>query len=283
MTRRKLISLSAPAIAALALSRNVAPLFAGSENRRFKIGACEWSLRKADPSCFQVAKEIGLDGVQVDLGRASNQMQLRRPELQRAYIAAAKESGLEISSLAIAELNNVGLKSEPRAAIWLNDSIGVANALGVKVILVAQFFNGELKGDKSGTDRTVDLLKELAPRAERAGVILGIENYLSAEENLEIVQRVGSRAVQVYYDVGNSTDKGYDIYKEIRVLKGNICEFHAKDAGFMLGEGRIDFAKVRDAIDEIGYRGWIQIEAAAPRELIADYKIDLAVLRRHFS
>ena len=26
--------------------------------------------------------------------------------------------------------------------------------------------------------------------------------------------------MQVYYDVGNSTDKGYDIYKEIRMLKG---------------------------------------------------------------
>jgi L-ribulose-5-phosphate 3-epimerase len=264
MTRRRMLQISAPPVAALGFGASVAPLFGSSETRRFKIGACEWSLRKSDPSCFDVAKEIGLDGVQVDLGRASNQMQLRRPELQRAYLDAAKRTGLEISSIAIAELNNIALKSEPRAAIWLNDAIGAATALGVKVILVAQFFNGDLKGDKIGTDRTVDLLKELAPRAEKAGVILGIENYLSAEENLEILQRVGSRAVQVYYDVGNSTDKGYDIYKEIRVLKENICEFHAKDGGFMLGEGRVDFAKVRAAMDEIGYAGWIQIEAAAP-------------------
>lgn len=83
-------------MAALAFSPSVAPLLAGAESRRFKIGACEWSLRKSDPSCFRVAKEIGLDGVQIDLGRASNQMQLRKPELQRAYIAATKESGLEI-------------------------------------------------------------------------------------------------------------------------------------------------------------------------------------------
>ena len=76
-------------------------------------------------------------------------------------------------------------------------------------------------------------------------MILGLENYLSAEENLDILERVKSSAVQVYYDVGNSTDKGYDIYKEIRMLKGNICEFHAKDADHMLGSGRIDFAKVR--------------------------------------
>lgn len=275
MTRRKMLS----TLGALAA---IAPMLAAPESRRFKIGACEWSLRKADPSCFAVAKEIGLDGVELDMGRAANQMKLRRPEVQQGYLEAARRSELEIASIAIAEMNNVGLKSEPRAAIWLHDSIGVATALGVKVILVAQFFAGDLQGDKIGIDRTVDLLKELAPRAEQAGVVFGLENYLSAEENLDILRRVDSRAVQVYYDVGNSTDKGYDIYKEIRLLKGNICALHAKDGGHMLGAGRVDFARVRDALDDIGYSGWVQIEAAAPRDLVSDYKAHLKVLRNHF-
>jgi L-ribulose-5-phosphate 3-epimerase len=283
MTRREMIQSTVRMATAVTLGAATAPLFAAPASRRFKIGACEWSLRKSDPSCFDVAKEIGLDGVQVDLGRASNNMRLRQPTVQRTYLDAAKRTGLEIASLATAELNNIGLKSEPRAAIWLNDSIDVVRTLGARVILVAQFFAGDLKGDKIGTDRTVDLLKELAPRAEKVGAILGLENYLSAEENLDILQRVGSRAVQVYYDVGNSTDKGYDIYKEIRMLKGNICEFHAKDGRFVLGQGRIDFAKVREAIDDIGYSGWIQIEAAAPHDLISDYRAHLGFLRKHFA
>jgi sugar phosphate isomerase/epimerase len=276
-----MISCSARTLAASAIVTAAAPLFASS-TRRFKIGACEWSLRKSDASCFDVAKDIGLDGVQVDMGHASDGMRMRRAEVQSLYIESARRTGLDIASLATAEFNNVGLKSEPRAAIWLHDAIQVAQALGVKVILVAQFFNGDLKGDKLGTDRTIDLLKELGPRAERAGVILGLENYLNAEENLEILQRVGSPAVQVYYDVGNSTDKGYDIYKEIRLLKGRICEFHAKDAGHMLGKGRIDFSRVREAMDEIGYSGWIQIEAAAPHDLVSDYREQARFLREHF-
>ena len=264
-----MIARCAQASAALVVSANLAPLFAAPADRRFKIGACEWSLGKSDPSCFLVAKEIGLDGVQVDMGQASDNMHLRQPEVQRAYIEAADRTGLEIASLAMGELNNVALKSEPRAAIWLLDSLQVMKALGVKVVLVAQFYKGDLKGDKPGTDRTVEVLKELAPRAEKAGVVLGIENYLNAEENLDILKRVGSPAVQVYYDVGNSTDKGYDIYEEIRILKGKICEFHAKDAGHMLGQGRIDFKKVREAMDAIDFKGWIQIEAAAPHGLVA--------------
>ena len=283
LSRRQMICRSAECAAACMLASPVAPLFAAANERRFKIGVCEWSLRKSDPSCFEVARRIGLDGVQVDMGHASDNMKLRRPEVQRAYLAAAKEAGLEIASLAMAELNNIGLKSEPVATLWLHDAIDVMKALRVRVVLVAQFFNGDLKGDQKGIDRTVAVLKELAPRAEKAGVILGLENYLSAEENLAILDRVGSSAVQVYYDVGNSTDKGYDIYKEIRMLKGRVCEFHAKDGGFMLGKGRIDFAKVRAAMDEIDYRGWILIEAAAPHDLVTDYKAHLAFLRSVFS
>jgi L-ribulose-5-phosphate 3-epimerase len=158
----------------------------------------------------------------------------------------------------------------------------VARALGVRVILVAAFAQGDLKGDKPGIDRTVEILQEVAPRAEEAGAVLGLENYLSAAENLDIIQRVGSPAVQVYYDVGNSTDKGYDIYKEIRLLKGQVCEFHAKDGNSMLGQGRIDFHKVREAMDAIEYRGWIQIEAASPHSLRDDYRADLKFLKAIF-
>ncbi|MCX8109188.1 MAG: sugar phosphate isomerase/epimerase, partial [Verrucomicrobiae bacterium] len=190
--------------------------------------------------------------------------------------------GVEIGGLALGELNNIPLKSDPRAAVWLVDAIDVAKALGVRVILVAQFYKGDLKEDRPGIDRTVDILREIAPRAEKAGVILGIENYLSAEENLQIVDRVGSPAVQVYYDVGNSTDKGYDIYREIRMLKGKLCEFHVKDGDHVLGKGRINFEKVREAIDEIGYSGWIHIEAAAPNGPEKDYPATVQFLRRLF-
>jgi sugar phosphate isomerase/epimerase len=283
VSRRQMISRIGATAGWLTLAPQFAPLFAEETKRRFKIGACQWSLRNSGPECFDVAKEIGLDGVQVDMGSAGNDMHLRKPELQQAYLAAARKSGLQISSLAIAEMNNIPLKNDARAEQWLADSIAVMKALNVKIVLVAAFAKGDLIGDMAGIDHTVEVLKRLAPKAEEAGVIFGLENYLSAGENLDLIRRVGSSAVQVYYDVGNSTDKGYDIYKEIRMLKGQVCEFHAKDGAFMLGQGRIDFHKVREAMDAIDYRGWIQIEAAAPHDLVGDYKIDLAFLKSVFN
>ena len=124
-------------------------------------------------------------------------------------------------------------------------------------------------------------LKAVAPKAEKAGVVLGIESWLSAGEHLAILDRVGSPAVQVYYDVCNSTERGYDICKEIRQLGKRICELHAKENGALLGQGKVDFKKVREALDDIGYSGWIQIEGAVPPggKMLESYQANCKFLR----
>ncbi len=131
-----------------------------------------------------------------------------------------------------------------------------------------------------GVDEVVRRLKAVAPKAEKAGVTLGIESWLSAEQHIEILERIGSPAVGVYYDVCNSNDMGYDIYAEIRKLGKRICEFHAKENGALLGHGKVDFHKVRAAMDDIDYHGWFQIEGAVPpgAQMLQSYKSNFAYL-----
>jgi len=277
---------SARAAAAVGIGSSLAPLFAASEQRRFKIGACDWSIGKMDdPGAFEVAKQIGLDGVQVSMGTETNHMRLRKPEIQQRCREAAKASGLEIASLAIGELNNIPYKSDPRTIEWVNDSVDVCKALGLRVVLLAFFGNDDLRDDKAGVDEVVRRLKAVAPKAEKAGVVLGIESWLSAAQHLEILDRVQSKAVRVYYDVCNSNDRGYDIYNEIRQLGKLICEFHAKENGALLGQGKIDFKKVRAAMDDIEYTGWIQIEGAVPpgQPMLESYQANCKFMRGIFS
>lgn len=286
-TRRTMIARCAQTAAALTALSPFAPLFAAPAQRRFKIGACDWSIGKmADVGALELAKQIGLDGVQVSLGTEANNMHLRQPEVQRAYRDAAKQWGVEVASLAIGEMNRVPYKSDPRPIEWVSDCVDVQKAMGVKVVLLAFFSKGDLKGDKAGMDEVVRRLKEVAPKAEKARVILGIESWLSAEEHLDIIQRVGSPTVQVYYDVANSTQMGYDIFKEIRWLGKQklICEFHMKENGFLLGQGKVDFKQVRAAIDDIGFSGWMQIEGAVPKggKMVDSYVANLKFLRGVF-
>jgi len=285
LTRRAMLQRSVRAAGALAFASPLAPLFAAAGERRYKIGACDWSIGKmADPAAFEVAKQIGLDGVQVSLGTEANNMQLRKGELQKQYREAAQRSGCKIASLAIGELNNIPYKSDPRTVEWVSDSIDVCQGLGIKVVLLAFFAKDDLRGDAVGIEEVVKRLKAVAPKAEKAGVALGIESWLSAEEHLDILNRVGSPAVQVYYDVCNSNDMGYDIYKEIRQLGKRICEFHAKENGALLGQGKVDFQKVRSALDDIRYEGWIQIEGAVPsgKPMLESYQANCAFMRKTF-
>ena len=286
ISRRALLRRASQTAAWLALSTSCAPLFAAPEKRRFKIGACDWSIGKmGETEAFEVARQIGLDGVQVSLGTAANDMQLRQPQILKQYRDAAQKSGLEVASLAIGELNTIPYKRDPRTIQWVRDSVEVCRALGVRVVLLAFFGNDDLRDDRAGIDEVVRRLKSVAPKAEAAGIFLGIESWLNAEQHLEILERVGSRAVKVYYDVCNSNDRGYDIYKEIRTLGNRICEFHAKENGALLGQGKVDFQKVREAMDDIAYTGWIQIEGAIPdgRPMLESYQSNCKFMRRIFS
>ncbi|QHV95439.1 sugar phosphate isomerase/epimerase family protein [Spirosoma endbachense] len=236
------------------------------QKSRFRIGACDWSIGPAgDSNSFAMAKKIGLDGVQVSLNTKADYEHLRRPDVLQAHKEAAHQAGVDFSGLAIGLLNEIPYKSDPRTEAWVQDSIDVAKSLGVKNILLAFFSNNDLKNDSKGTKVVIERLKAVAPKAEKAGIVLGIESWLSAPEHLAILEAVDSPAVKVYYDVCNSSVMGYDIFKEIRDLgKDQICEFHLKENGFLLGKGKVDLMKVRQALDDIGYSGWLQLEGAVP-------------------
>lgn len=278
MTRREM--LASLAVGSLAL--HVKRLRAAAPG--FKIGACDWTLgKRTDPSALEFAKALGLDGIMVDLGNWRDDLPLRKPELQKKYLEKSNQIGLPVASLAIGTLNEIPLKSDPRAEQWLSDSVDVAQAMGLRVVLVPFFAKGDLRNDPAGKDAVVESLKRVAPKAEKAGVVLGVESWLSAPEHVEILDRVGSPAVEVYYDVGNSQKAGYDIFKEIHSLGKRICEFHAKDNDDLYGKGTMNFPEVRKAMDDIGYRGWMQIGGTKLTLGIAEsIRYDLNYLRGVF-
>lgn len=265
MTRREWLR-RAPALLGAGLAARTAATVAGAA--RFNIGACDWSLgMRARPEALEVARKLGLDGVQVSMGSLDNDLHLRRHEVQQSYRDAAAAAGVRVGGVALDVMNAVPYKSDPRTVQWVTDSIDVSHALGVRVVLLAFFEKGDLRNDADGQAEVIRRLKAVAPRAEKQGVVLGIESWLSAPDHLRILEAVGSPAVQVYYDVANAAQMGYDVPAEIRMLgRAHICEFHAKENGFLLGQGRIDFPAVRRAIDDIGYAGWLQIEGAVPKD-----------------
>ena len=90
VSRRELLVRSAAGAAAFtAAACRISPLLAAPASRWFKIGVCGWSTGKQyDPAVFDLAKTIGLDGVQLDVPRRTNK-HLTQPQVQETYQAAA--------------------------------------------------------------------------------------------------------------------------------------------------------------------------------------------------
>ncbi|HSA97216.1 MAG TPA: sugar phosphate isomerase/epimerase family protein [Acidobacteriota bacterium] len=283
---RNPVALNCMAGAALAALIGALAILPGrtAPNPRILLGVCDWTIGKTgDPAALGLAVSLGCDGVQVSLVPKGDSLALKDPALRRAYLEACERTGVAIASFAIGDLNGVPLKSDPRAEKWLAEGIEIAAAMDVRIILVPFFGRGDLKGDAAGVDRVVAVLERLAPRAEAKGVILAIENTLTAKDNLTIVERVGSPAVRVYYDVANSNDAGYPILDEIRALGASVVEVHAKDTKDLYGKGSIDFPAVRRALEDVGYEGWLVMEGTKmPLGLEASVRYDADYLRTVF-
>jgi sugar phosphate isomerase/epimerase len=214
-----------------------------------------------------------------------NKTDLRSADARREYQERARKLGIEIASLAMGTLNEHPYATDERTEQWVLDCIEVMEKMGQKVVLIAFFGKGDINGKPDLQAKVVEKFKRAAPAAQKAGVILGIESWMNAADHLRMIDAVGSPAVQVWYDVANSEKMGYDIYKEIREIgKDRICQFHMKENASLLGRGRIDFKKVKESIDAIGWGGWLIIEGATVKEKTLEecYVHNLRYLREVF-
>jgi len=253
-------------------------------DRRLQIGVTDWNLKLgAKPEAVALAAQLGFDGVQISFGRriTEGKMPLDDPEIIARYLRLSREHKIPIDGTCVDRLHDNGLKSDPLAAKWVTDSIRLTKALGTNVLLVP-FFGKWAIEQPDEMNHVGDALREIAPEAEKAGVILGLEDTISAENNVRIMDRARSKNVLVYYDVGNSTHAGFDVVKEIRWLgKDRICQFHLKDNPHYMGEGTIPFDQVARAIRDIGFAGFANLETDAHPDtgVEPDMRRNLAFIR----
>ena len=264
MTRRSVLQ-------ALLASGIAPPAIGKPRNNGPRIGVTDWNLDLTGKiEAVALAAKLGFDGVQVSLGRkpVSDKLPLDDAAIQSLYLAAAKQHGIALAGTCLDILHVDHLKDNPRAQKWVADSIPITANLHAEVVLLPFFGKASLM-NHAEMDYVAGVLKELAPAAEKAGVMLGLEDTISAEDNVRIMERAGSPAVKVYYDVGNSTGGGFDVVKEIRWLGAErICQMHLKDNPHYLGEGPIDFPAVMKAITDIGFRGFANLETDCPSKSV---------------
>lgn len=244
-----------------------------ARSRGLKIGVTDWNLKLTGKvEAVETAARLRFDGVQVSLGRkpADGRLPLADVALQQQYLTASKIQKIALDGTCLDILHVNYLKNDKLGPKWVADSIPITRRLDARVVLLPFFGKGAL-ATHDEMDYVGDVLREIAPDAEKAGVTLGLEDTVSAEDNVRIMERSKSPAVLTYYDVGNSTEAGFDVVKEIRWLgKARICQIHLKDNPHYLGEGKIDFPAVLKAIEDIGFHGYANLETSCPSSSVDD-------------
>ena len=250
-----------------------------------KIGVTDWNLRlECKLEAVGLAHKLGFDGVEISIGVGTESLPLADRAMQQQYVEEARRLKFPIPSTCLNILHRNVLKADKLAQRWVAESIPITRSVGARVILLPFFGKGALKTHEE-MDYVADYLREIAPEAEKAQVILALEDTCSAEDNVRMVERARSKAVLVYYDIGNSTNQGYDVIKEIRWLgKDRIGEFHLKDNPGFMGQGKIDVPGVVDAIADIGFSGWAHLETSSPTKSVEnDMAVNLKYTRGVFA
>jgi L-ribulose-5-phosphate 3-epimerase len=154
----------------------------------------------ANPAAVPLAKKIGFDGIQISFGRllVNGKLPLDNPGLIAKYLQLSAQNNIPIDGTCVDRLHMDVLKSDKAAVRWVSDSIRLTKALHTQVLLLPFFGRGALK-TRTEMDYVADVLHDLGAEAEKAGVILGLENTISAIDNVSIMERSKSSAVKVYY------------------------------------------------------------------------------------
>ena len=272
MTRRQLLAACGAAAAAPA---------AGP---RFIKGICSNIFPAKMPleECFRRAKSAGFDAIEIPSG---GEIGLDTdPAAVRRLGDAARRASVAIASFWV---------SQPLSANPLNSADPAARARGVEAVKKLLEFAGLLGagamlivpgrlgsgakfqyGYQDTWDRVTAEMRKLVPFAEKAKVILALENVwnkflVSPLEMRAFVDQFKSPWVATQFDTGNVMQFGYP-QDWILTLGPRIKRVHVKDYKLSarseqgrfvdLMEGDVDWKEVMAALVKIGYRGFVSPE-----------------------
>ncbi len=248
-----------------------------------KLAVCHYSYHRCwseeswdiDRLTDQV-RDLGVDGIDYH-ARLVSGIDGLVPRIRTAL----RRTGLELAGFSLSTNFNQADPDKFRAQTtetlsWLD----VAAELNAPV---CRIFGGGVKRDdpsaiEAGLERVIRALRVLAPEAEARGLVLALENHgglpCTGEEQVSVIDMIGSPAVRATIDVGNYMQGDQDGIVGTRVAAKHAAYVHIKDnkrlaepdergrtlAGCTIGQGDVDIPGCLRTLTEAGYNGYLALE-----------------------
>ena len=258
---------SLAAAGAVAASSAEATVFGRAPRRRLAVKWGMIDIEGTPAERFRLCKDLGFDGVELispaDFPIESLRKASRATRMPIHGVVNDRHWEVRLSAA------DPATREEGRAV--LERAVCDTRALGGhSVLLVPGVVNDEATHEQVWS-RSIAEIRRVLPLAASLGVRVLIENVWNGfcetpEQMRDYLDDVGSPWVGAYYDVGNS-QKFSPSERWIRVLGSRIVKLDIKDwgveAGFCeIGYGDVNWAGVREALQEIGFAGWCTAEVS---------------------
>ena len=261
VSRRTFLGAAIATTAHLAPSNSVKAAEGPSLSGRIKK-ALKWHMIAEDLSevdKLKLIKEIGFDGVETHSSLRSKKVNID------ALARASEKTGIPVHG--VVNSNNPDIET----------AITDAKKLGATSVLHVVKYDTKVPYLENYA-QTQKIIQRALPAAEKNGVQILIENVWASfliEPMImaKYVDEIGSPWVKVYFDVGNVVRWGWpEHWLQVigkRAVKLDIKEYDLKVAmnegmrkafDVPIGQGSIDWGKVRSELDRLEYNGWATAE-----------------------
>lgn len=273
------------------------PSAAKAGEKSIKVACCDWMILKRQKlGEFKLSSELGADGVELDMGslgrrvlfeskfrpkRDSLKLSATMEELQqlpdvKTFREEAAKYNLEFSSVAMSGFYAQSFLKRDNYVDLVQDALNTAQLFSTKVLYLPMGGSGTTWQEVNSEDygKLVERLHTAGEMAKKAGCVIGIRTGMPAEFDLQLLKKVKSEGIKIYYSVQVACDRtkaeGYKgpsstdiICKELKLLgTKNICQIHISntDGQTLRNDKMVDMPRIKAALAKIKYKGWLVIE-----------------------
>ncbi len=242
---------------------------------------------------FACVAELGYSGIEIapftiatDVRDVPNQGRTRLRRL-------ADREGLQVTALhwLLAKTSGLHLTSADAGvrqltAEYLVELIRFCSDLGGEVMVFGSPKQRDLLNGmpyEDGLRNACEVFQKILPIAEERRVTIAFEplarretNFINtADQAIELVQRVAHPNFRLHLDVKAMCDMGKPLAQIIRESSRHLAYFHANDPdGRGPGTSGLDHQPIAAALREVAYAGWVSVE-------VFDYKPDPRAIASH--
>lgn len=239
---------------------------------KYKFACTQWGMPGEGLYAVRIAKEAGLDGLQIELGSYENGYPMAQKCVRDKYMEDGAKYGIEFPSIVLNDLtiNDFvhGKDTERGQIAYEQMKLGIEVAADMKIdtVMIPNFFNNFIT-EEEHFKNAADALKFCCDEAGKHGITIASETVLSWKDHKKIFEMVNMPNLGVFFDSMNY--KFFSKLDQMEVLTSvydhMVPQLHVKDgiddlSGSLLGEGNMDFYKQADYIANSDYKGWVIVE-----------------------